>query len=227
MGTERRNASPRVCFWLGISTPLVRHWQRWAALVAQGRILLVPISHEPRCKFAPAVRIPLSEIFRFTGAAPSRPQKTPTWPLCIYPPVEFSLRSSLVVDRLWPRGRKKTDLRLDAWEKDIAPSTELRKWFGHDPKRWLEFCTRYENELKNPKVQLTITQTIHAAQHLSAITLVYGAKDTQHNEAVKGYFQARRVLQIERSKSTHEPQQSAGNRHAILAQHPPGILEQL
>jgi uncharacterized protein YeaO (DUF488 family) len=88
------------------------------------------------------------------------------------------------VDRLWPRGRKKTDLRLDAWEKEIAPSTELRKWFGHDQKRWIEFRTRYENELKNPKVQLKIAQTIHSAQNLPAITLVYGAKDTQHNEAI-------------------------------------------
>ena len=56
----------------------------------------------------------------------------------------------VLVDRLWPRGKKKADLRLDAWTKDIAPSTELRKWFGHDPKRWLEFCERYEGELKNP-----------------------------------------------------------------------------
>ncbi len=54
------------------------------------------------------------------------------------------------MDRLWPRGVKKTDLHLDAWEKDIAPSTELRRWFGHDPKRWIEFCKRYKLELKNP-----------------------------------------------------------------------------
>ena len=70
----------------------------------------------------------------------------------------------VLVDRLWPRGKKKADLRLDAWTKDIAPSTELRKWFGHDPKRWLEFCERYKIELKNPEVRATITQTIRAAQ---------------------------------------------------------------
>lgn len=90
----------------------------------------------------------------------------------------------VLVDRLWPLGKKKADLRLDAWTKDIAPSTELRKWFGHDPKRWLGFCKRYRNELKNPEVRATITQTIHAAAKRNAITLIYGAKDTEHNEAI-------------------------------------------
>jgi uncharacterized protein YeaO (DUF488 family) len=90
----------------------------------------------------------------------------------------------VLVDRLWPRGKKKADLRLDAWAKDVAPSTELRKWFGHDPKRWLEFCKRYKRELKNPEVRAIVTQTIQAAQKRSAITLVYGAKDTEHNEAI-------------------------------------------
>ena len=51
----------------------------------------------------------------------------------------------ILVDRLWPRGIKKADLQLDAWAKDIAPSTELRKWFGHDPKHWLEFCNAYKH----------------------------------------------------------------------------------
>ena len=90
----------------------------------------------------------------------------------------------VLVDRLWPRGKKKADLRLAAWAKNLAPSTELRKWFGHDPKRWLEFCERYKVELKNPEARATITQTIQAAQNRSAITLVYGAKDTEHNEAI-------------------------------------------
>jgi len=90
----------------------------------------------------------------------------------------------VLVDRLWPRGKKKVDLRLSAWTKDIAPSTELRKWFGHDPTRWPEFRQRYEAELKNPEVRATIVQTIRAAQKWPAITLVYGAKDTEHNEAI-------------------------------------------
>ena len=90
----------------------------------------------------------------------------------------------VLVDRLWPRAIKKADLHLDAWTKNIAPSTELRKWFGHDPKRWIEFCKRYKNELRNPGARSTIIQTIHAAQKRSAITLVYGAKDAEHNEAI-------------------------------------------
>jgi uncharacterized protein YeaO (DUF488 family) len=90
----------------------------------------------------------------------------------------------VLVDRLWPRGIKKADLRLDAWAKDIAPSTQLRKWFGHDPKRWLEFCKRYKAELKNPDARKTIADIVQAARKHPAITLVYGAKDTEHNEAV-------------------------------------------
>ncbi|MGB6132812.1 MAG: DUF488 family protein [Acidobacteriaceae bacterium] len=90
----------------------------------------------------------------------------------------------VLVDRLWPRGKKKTDLRLDAWVKDIAPITELRKWFHHDPRRWPEFCRRYKAELKSPKLQKIIADTLQAARKHSTITLIYAAKDTQHNEAV-------------------------------------------
>ncbi len=90
----------------------------------------------------------------------------------------------VLVDRLWPRGVKKTDLRLDAWAKNVAPSTQLRKWFRHDPKRWTEFCKRYKLELKNAEAQETITRTIQAARGRSAMTLIYGAKDTEHNEAI-------------------------------------------
>ncbi len=90
----------------------------------------------------------------------------------------------VLVDRLWPRGVKKADLRLDAWAKNVAPSTQLRKWFGHDPKRWTEFCRRYKLELKNPEVQATMRATVQAARAQSAMTLIYGAKDTEHNEAI-------------------------------------------
>jgi uncharacterized protein YeaO (DUF488 family) len=90
----------------------------------------------------------------------------------------------VLVDRLWPRGRKKADLRLNAWVKDIAPSTELRKWFHHDPKRWPEFCKRYKAELKNPNLQRMISDTLQAAKKHSTMTLIYASKDTEHNEAV-------------------------------------------
>jgi uncharacterized protein YeaO (DUF488 family) len=75
-------------------------------------------------------------------------------------------------------------LRLNAWVKEIAPSTELRKWFDHDPNRWLEFCKRYKAELRNPEAKTAIAAIVHAAQMYSAITLIYAAKDTEHNEAV-------------------------------------------
>jgi len=90
----------------------------------------------------------------------------------------------VLVDRLWPRGKKKADLRLNAWAKEIAPSTELRQWFNHDPRRWLEFCKRYKAELKEPEAKKAITDTVQAAKKYSAITLIYAAKDTEHNEAV-------------------------------------------
>ena len=90
----------------------------------------------------------------------------------------------VLVDRLWPRGKKKVDLRLDAWAKDISPSTELRKWFDHDPKHWLEFCKRYKAELKAPEIKKAIAQIVLAAQTHSTMTLIYGAHDTEHNEAV-------------------------------------------
>jgi uncharacterized protein YeaO (DUF488 family) len=90
----------------------------------------------------------------------------------------------VLVDRLWPRGKKKADLRLDMWAKDISPSTALRKWFGHDPARWIEFCKRYKTELTAPEMKDAISQVLNAAHKHSTMTLIYGAKDTEHNEAV-------------------------------------------
>jgi uncharacterized protein YeaO (DUF488 family) len=90
----------------------------------------------------------------------------------------------VLVDRLWPRGKKEADLHLNAWVKEIAPNTELRKWFNHDPTRWLEFCKRYKAELKAPTLKKAIADTLHAARKHSKITLIYAAKDTEHNEAV-------------------------------------------
>ena len=90
----------------------------------------------------------------------------------------------VLVDRLWPRGKKKADLRLDMWAKDISPSTALRKWFGHDPARWLEFCKRYEAELTAPEMKDAIAQVLNGAHIHSTMTLIYGAKDPEHNDAV-------------------------------------------
>jgi len=90
----------------------------------------------------------------------------------------------VLVDRLWPRGKKKEALRLDLWAKALSPSTELRKWFGHDPSRWPEFRQRYLAELKTPEKKDAIDQLLQAARGYPVLTLVYGAKDTEHNEAV-------------------------------------------
>jgi len=87
----------------------------------------------------------------------------------------------VLVDRLWPRGLTKRKAKIDLWLKDLAPSTELRKWFGHDRGKWKEFQVRYSAELKSKKAQLEILKQ-KAAE--GPVTLIYGAKDELHNEAV-------------------------------------------
>ena len=87
----------------------------------------------------------------------------------------------ILVDRIWPRGIKKTDAKIDLWLKDIAPSNELRKWFAHDPKKWNQFRTKYFKELKSKKAELTI---IEQQLKKSTVTLLFGAKDQEHNQAV-------------------------------------------
>ncbi|HET9948948.1 MAG TPA: DUF488 domain-containing protein [Longimicrobiales bacterium] len=87
----------------------------------------------------------------------------------------------VLVDRLWPRGLKKEDARIDEWARDLAPSTELRKWFGHDPKRWTEFQRRYRAELREQEEAL---EALRERARKGRVTLLYGAKDEQHNQAV-------------------------------------------
>ena len=87
----------------------------------------------------------------------------------------------VLVDRLWPRGVGKDSLRLDRWDKDLAPSSELRRWFGHDPKRWPGFQTRYRYELA------TQTATLKELAELARdrdVVLLYSARDEEHNQAV-------------------------------------------
>lgn len=88
----------------------------------------------------------------------------------------------VLVDRVWPRGRTREHLRLDAWERDLGPSTELRRWFGHDPERWLEFQRRYHLELAQPARAMTL-DGLAAAARLGPVTLVFGARDREHNQA--------------------------------------------
>lgn len=87
----------------------------------------------------------------------------------------------LLVDRLWPRGVSKERAALDDWLKDIAPSTELRQWFGHDPDRWPEFQRRYRAELREHAEELN---RIRVMARTHTVTLVYSAHDQEHNDAV-------------------------------------------
>jgi len=87
----------------------------------------------------------------------------------------------ILIDRLWPRGVRKVDAAIDQWAKDIAPSTALRKWFGHDPARWQEFRSRYDVEIHAHPEQL---DRLRALARQGPITLVYSAHDEVHNDAV-------------------------------------------
>ena len=86
-----------------------------------------------------------------------------------------------LVERLWPRGIRKADLPLTGWLKDVAPSTELRRWFAHDPRKWSEFRRRYGLELRRKGLYL---EPLVAAARRGPTTLVYSARDTEHNAAI-------------------------------------------
>jgi uncharacterized protein YeaO (DUF488 family) len=87
----------------------------------------------------------------------------------------------ILVDRLWPRGISKERAGIDLWMKDIAPSDGLRRWFGHEPTRWEEFKTRYLGELAEKQ---DLIATLRKLDHEGTVTLVYAAKDVNHNNAV-------------------------------------------
>jgi uncharacterized protein YeaO (DUF488 family) len=86
----------------------------------------------------------------------------------------------VLVERLWPRGLTKEEVALDLWLKEIAPSPELRRWFGHDPRKWEEFCRRYWSELARKDQEVNILREKMAA---GTVTLVYGSRDQAHNAA--------------------------------------------
>jgi uncharacterized protein YeaO (DUF488 family) len=98
-----------------------------------------------------------------------------------YEPAEATDGVRVLVDRLWPRGVSKEYAALNHWMKEIAPSTELRKWFGHEPARWEEFIGRYEAELHG---NAELLSQLRALARKGPITLVYSAHDEVHNDAV-------------------------------------------
>jgi uncharacterized protein YeaO (DUF488 family) len=89
----------------------------------------------------------------------------------------------ILIDRLWPRGVSKEKAGLSEWLRDLAPSTELRQWFGHDPARWDEFRRRYRHELAD-RGQLEALRELRDRSRREKITLVFGASDREHNDAV-------------------------------------------
>ena len=105
-----------------------------------------------------------------------------------YDPLSESDGLRILVERLWPRGVKKSDLKLDEWVKDIAPSTALRKWYNHVPEKWPEFQRRYREELNaSPDTIDAFVATIHN----QTVTFIYAAKDEKRNSAcvLKGYLE--------------------------------------
>ena len=98
-----------------------------------------------------------------------------------YDPSAKSDGRRILVERLWPRGLSKEKARIDWWAKDTAPSTELRKWFGHDPDRWREFRRKYHAELKK---QPEAVQELLDQSHSSRVTFVYASKEERYNAAV-------------------------------------------
>lgn len=99
----------------------------------------------------------------------------------VYEPPVPSDGARYLVDRLWPRGLKKEELALDDWLKELAPSDELRKWFAHDPRRWPEFCERYFKELET---KAELWQPLLEKARVGNLTLIFSARDVEHNNAV-------------------------------------------
>ncbi len=103
------------------------------------------------------------------------------WIRRVYEPPSRNDGYRVLVDRLWPRGVSKADARLDDWVREVAPSDELRRWFGHDPRRWEEFRRRYRDELAGHPDE--VSRLVDLARR-RRLTLVFGARDAAHNNAV-------------------------------------------
>ncbi len=101
----------------------------------------------------------------------------------VYEPFDPDDGDRILVERLWPRGMTRAGAHLSAWLKDLAPSPELRRWFGHDPGRWEEFRRRYEAELAAPEKRALLLRVADRARN-GRVSLVFAARDVEHNAAV-------------------------------------------
>ncbi|HLR86449.1 MAG TPA: DUF488 family protein [Wenzhouxiangella sp.] len=102
----------------------------------------------------------------------------------IYDRPDTGKAARVLVDRVWPRGISKDDAALDHWMKEVAPTAELRKWFGHDPKLWAAFRQKYEKELRDNDAQKECLDELVKLARSKPLALLYGAKDREHNQAV-------------------------------------------
>ena len=119
----------------------------------------------------------------------------------VYAPAEENDGLRVLVDRLWPRGISKAKACIDLWLKDVAPSPELRRWFGHDPARWNEFAARYRRELREHPAAEALAELVRRAS-VRTVTLVYGARDETHNSAVVLRGEVERAL-AGRARESH------------------------
>ncbi len=99
----------------------------------------------------------------------------------VYEKVDVKDGERILVDRMWPRGIRRSTSNIDIWVKNVAPSDELRKWFAHDPKKWMRFKKKYKKELKDNKA---LNKLINIILNADPVTLLYSARDTKHNNAV-------------------------------------------
>ncbi|HUC39174.1 MAG TPA: DUF488 family protein [Candidatus Acidoferrum sp.] len=99
----------------------------------------------------------------------------------VYERISVTDGERILVDRLWPRGIRRSTSNIDIWVKNVAPSNELRKWFSHDPKKWMRFKTKYKKELENNNA---VGKLIQIIMNADPVTLLYSSKDDRHNSAV-------------------------------------------
>src|SRR6476646_4938176 len=120
----------------------------------------------------------------------------------VYEPAARADGYRVLVERLWPRGIRKTELPLDEWIKELGPSTELRKWFSHDPARWSEFVKRYHRELEESPAHERLLALAHRAAE-GTVTLIYSSHDSEHNNAVALKTEIERAAHRLRAYSEH------------------------
>jgi uncharacterized protein YeaO (DUF488 family) len=124
----------------------------------------------------------------------------------VYDPPDASDEMRVLVDRLWPRGMSKARAKIDRWEKELAPSDALRRWFGHDPAKWTGFRKRYANELKAHADEM---RELVAAARRGRVTLLYAARDEEHNNAVVLVEFMKKRTRVRRAKSAAPARRTA------------------